>query len=81
MFPVLAAVPATHVVPPSLSLSPGKKRVLTNGRRVPVVGVALLAAQRRPALDVSFVRGRDVNVAFAQPLAGAQPGAGLPQQA
>lgn len=77
--PVLAAIVATHAVPPSLS--PGEKRVLTRGRRVPIVRVALLAAKRRPALDVSFVWGRDVNVAFAQPLAGAQPGAGLPQQA
>lgn len=55
--------------------------MLTRGRCVPVVRVALLAAQRWPALDVSFVWGRDVNVAFAQPLAGAQPGAGLSQQA
>lgn len=65
----------------SLALSPGEKRVLASGRRVPVVRVALLATQRRPALGVSLVRGRDVNVAFAQPLAGAQPGAGVAQQA
>lgn len=52
--------------------------MLAAGRRVSVVGVALLAAERclRP---VAFIGGRDVDVALAQPLAGAQTQARLPQ--
>lgn len=68
------------VLPCVYLLSPGEKSVLTRGRSVSVVRVALLAAKRRPALDVSFVGGRDVDVTFAQPLARAQAGAGLPEQ-
>lgn len=69
------------VLPCVLHLSPGEKSVLTRGRGVSVVRVALLAAERWPALDVSFIGGRDVDVTFAQPLARAQAGAGLPEQA
>lgn len=58
---------------------PGEKVVLARGRGVPVVRVALLAAERRAAL--AFVGSRDVDVALAQPLAGAQAGTRLPQPA
>lgn len=47
---------------------PGEKAVLTRGRGVSIIRVALLAAERRPALAVSFVGGRDIDVALTQPL-------------
>lgn len=59
--------------------SPGKKAVLASGRGVSIVRVALFTAERLAAL--ALVGSGDVNVALAQPLAGAQTRAGLPQQA
>lgn len=61
--------------------SPGEKAVLARGRGVSIVRVALLTAERLPALAVPFVGGRDIDVALAQPLARTQARAGLPEQA
>lgn len=61
--------------------SPGEKAVLACGRSVSIARVALLAAERRPALDVSFVRGGNINVTLTQPLARTQTGAGLSKHA
>lgn len=61
--------------------SPGEKAVLACGRSVPIIRVALLAAERRPALDVSFVRSGNINVTLTQPLARTQTGAGFSEQA
>lgn len=59
---------------------PGKEAVLASGRGVSIIRVALLPAERRPTLTVPFVGGRDVNVALTQPLARAEPRAGLTKQ-
>ena len=61
------------------AVPPGKKAVLTRGRGVSVIRVALLTAERRPALAVPFVGGGDINVALAEPLARTQTRAGLPE--
>lgn len=55
--------------------------MLACGRGVSIIRVALLAAERRPALAVPFVGGGDIDVALAQPLAGTETRAGLPEQA
>lgn len=60
---------------------PRKKAVLARGRGVSVIGVALLAAERRPARAVPFIGGGDVDVALTEPLARTQTQAGLPEQA
>lgn len=61
--------------------SPGEKAVLARGQSVSIVRVALLAAERQPALDVAFVGGRDIDVTLTQPLARTQTRAGLSEQA
>ena len=55
--------------------------MLARGRGVSIVRVALLAAERRPALAVPFIGGGDVDVALTEPLAGTETRAGLPEQA
>lgn len=60
---------------------PGKKAVLASSRCISIIRVALLPAEWLPTLTVPFVGGRDVDVAFTQPLARTQTRAGLPEQA
>lgn len=75
-----------HVLRSGVSTSthfnpPGEKAALACRRTVSVVRVALLAAERWPALAVPFIGCRDVNVALTESLARAQTRAGIPTQA
>ena len=53
--------------------------MLASGKGVSVVRVALLPVEQLSAGGVSFAGGGDVDVALAQPLAGAQARAGFSQ--
>lgn len=66
---------STHFTPP------GEKAALACRRSVAVVGVALLAAERWPALTVPFIGCGDIDVALTEPLARTQTRAGISTQA
>lgn len=60
---------------------PGEKAALACRGTVAVVRVALLAAERWPALTVPFIGCGDIDVALTESLARTQTGAGIPTQA
>lgn len=60
---------------------PGEEAALACHGTVSVVRVALLAAERWPALAVPFIGCGDIDVALTESLARTQTRAGIPTQA